>query len=212
MTDERFEEFLREAAREYHRPPDTPRGEMWEGIRRRVSRSAGRQPQGRAGRAPWIWWSAGIAAALVVGIAVGRFALRGEVGVETAAVAAADTSTPSSTAFRVAATEHLTQVETFLTLFQAEAHAGRADRATIRPAQDLLFTTQLLLDSPAAEDVQYRTLLEDVELVLAQIAQYSRGRAGDELEFIDRGIEQRGVLLKLQAAVSAGPAGAQGAL
>jgi hypothetical protein len=199
MTDERFEEFLREAAREYHRPPDTPRGEMWEGIRRRVSRSAGRQPQGRAGRAPWIWWSAGIAAALVVGIAVGRFALRGEVGVETAAVAAADTSTPSSTAFRVAATEHLTQVETFLTLFQAEAHAGRADRATIRPAQDLLFTTQLLL-------------LEDVELVLAQIAQYSRGRAGDELEFIDRGIEQRGVLLKLQAAVSAGPAGAQGAL
>ena len=29
MTDEKFEEFLKQAAQEYNVPPETPRAEMW---------------------------------------------------------------------------------------------------------------------------------------------------------------------------------------
>lgn len=212
MNDDRFEEFLHEAARAYHEPPETPKGEMWEGIQRSIGGSSDRLAHRRDRRATWMKWSVGLAAALVMGIAIGRMAPRTEPAVETAAMADGGRSSEPGTAFRVAVTEHLTQVETFLTLFRADARAGGADDATVRPVQDLLFTTQLLLDSRAAEDVQYRMLLEDIELVLAQIAQYSRGQPQDELEFIDRSIEQRSVLLKLQATVSAGPAGAQGVL
>lgn len=207
MRQDRFEEFLREAAPAYHEPPETPKGELWQGIERAIGGSNGQWARRRGRRATWIKWSVGLAAALVMGIGIGRMAPRTEQALDSAATSGVQRPHEPATAFRVAATEHLTQVETFLTIFRAEARAGRADDATVRPAQDLLFTTQLLLDSPAAEDVQYRMLLEDIELVLAQIAQYSRGQPEDELEFIDRSIEQRGVLLKLQATVLAGRQG-----
>jgi hypothetical protein len=216
MTDDRFERFLSEAGQDYHQPPETPKNVMWQRIETALDeRRMGAQTPDRLTihreRRPWIWWSAGLAAALVLGIAIGRFTPEGDAGgampgPERAAVPVA------TRAYQVATTEHLAQVETFLTVFQHEARAGRASEETTQPARDLLLTTQLLLDSPAAESIQFRTLLEDIEVVLAQVAQYGSGQPVDELGFIDRGMEQRSVLLKLQAVSSAGLAGAQGAL
>ncbi len=209
MTNERFNERIRRAVQDYHRPPPTPREEMWLAIEQGRERDAGHRAgdPGRVTRG--VWWMMGLAAALLLGIAIGRFALEGPT--VSRSVASVGEGMPASTeAYRVAAGEHLTQVETFLTVFRVEARAGRADEAAVSPARDLLVTTQLMLDSPAGDDVQLRTLLEDIELVLMQIALFSNQRGSGELELIDQGIEQRGVLLKLQTLSTAG--GMQGAL
>ncbi len=120
----------------------------------------------------------------------------------------------STVAHQVAAAEHLRRVETFLTVFRAEARAGRVRGDDyVVPARSLLTSTRLLRDTPATDDLTLRALLDDLEIVLAQIAQYTGDRA-DELAFIDQGIEQRSVLLKLRAtsAADARQVASQGAL
>ena len=66
-------------------------------------------------------------------------------------------------------------------------------------ARELLVTTRLMLDSPAREDAELRQLLEDLEFVLAQIAEYVEQRDGAELELIERDLQEQDVLLRLQA-------------
>ena len=86
----------------------------------------------------------------------------------------------NETAYRLAAVEHLGQSEAFLTLFRASVRTGSQERLASATARQLLATNRLLLDSPAAQDRKTRLLLEDLELVLAEIAQLSpeatRGR------------------------------------
>jgi hypothetical protein len=208
MTEERFQEFLRGAAQDYHRPPETPREEMWQAIqaerRERVEeleRQAWRWPH-RVARSPWVRWGVGIAAALVVGVAIGRFSERGQ-PVETAAAPSGRAAVEAGAArgaelaapYRWVATEHLGRVETFLTGFRVDARQGQ-------PVSDPTGSARL------------RNLLEDIELVLAQIAQFRGESDGEELDLIDDSIEQRSVLLRLQSVVSAqaARAGSQGVL
>jgi hypothetical protein len=227
MTEERFQEFLRGAAQDYHRPPETPREEMWQAIqaerRERVEeleRQAWRWPH-RVARSPWVRWGVGIAAALVVGVAIGRFSERGQ-PVETAAAPSGRAAVEAGAArgaelaapYRWVATEHLGRVETFLTGFRVDARQGQPVSDPTGSARQLLSSTRLLLDSPASDDPRLRNLLEDIELVLAQIAQFRGESDGEELDLIDDSIEQRSVLLRLQSVVSAqaARAGSQGVL
>jgi hypothetical protein len=69
-------------------------------------------------------------------------------------------------------------------------------------ASELLTDTRLLLSSPAAEDAATRTLLEDLELVLSQIAGIPEARAEQEVQLIQEGINQSDVLLRLHAATT----------
>src|SRR2546422_1014122 len=66
---------------------------------------------------------------------------------------------------------------------------------------------RLMLDSPAANDGRLKGLLEDLELVLAQIAQLPGGGGGDreDVQSINQGLDQRSVLLRLRTANPAGP-------
>lgn len=216
MNEEQMEQALREMAAAYHAPPETPKDEMWTRIEAARRGEAGRRRTTTVLHFP-VWRVAAAAAAvLVAGVAIGRFsAPDGDtVQVVTTGPPAVELAAESQVAFRVAASEHLNDVETFLTVFRAEARLGPVSEADyLRPARHLLFQTRMLQDSPIARDLALKTLLDDVELVLAQIAQYSDDRAGD-LEFIDQGIEQRGVMLKLRSAIPAGPpqVSAQGAL
>src|SRR5205809_7022671 len=73
MTDGRFEERLREAAQDYHRPPATPREELW---RRVAAARAARQRRVIVLR-PALRWAAGIAAVLALGVAIGRWSATG---------------------------------------------------------------------------------------------------------------------------------------
>jgi hypothetical protein len=70
----------------------------------------------------------------------------------------------------------------------------------------------LLLDSPAADDQSTRLLLQDLELVLAEIAQLSVSSESHERDLITQNLEQGGVLSRLRTAVPAGASPTRGAL
>jgi hypothetical protein len=99
-------------------------------------------------------------------------------------------------------------------MFRAEARGGRAGEQVSSTARTLLATNRLLLDSPVGTtDLKMRRLLEDLDLVLAQIAQLSAERGMDPTDLIIRALEDNGVLMRLRSAMPAGSvAGTQGAL
>ena len=201
MTHDRFEERLRDAARDYHSPPATPRDAMWAVIAAR--RAAERTRVVR----PWLRWGVGVAAVLLLGIGIGRFSARGD---RPTAVVADVAVAQGDGMYRLAATQYLSRTEAFLTGFRADAQRGQLDSGYTASARELLTATRLILDSPAGQDARLRALLEDLELVLAQIARYDRG---EEVQYIDQGLDQRGVLLRLRAEIPAGSGiSAQGAL
>lgn len=212
MNDDRFEERLREAARDYHEPPETPRDEMWDAIaaerRRRVAtRVLVLRPAWR--------WGLGMAAVLLVGIAIGRL-----LGPRSTVVTTTRPDIPapvgSSVAYSVAAAQYLNRTETLLTGFRADARSGRVDTLFVEQARELLTSTRLLLQSPAGQDPHLRALLEDLELVLAQIALLPGDRRDTlDVDLITQGMDQQSVLTRLRTAIPAGPASAprtQGAL
>jgi hypothetical protein len=200
MTDDRLDERLQHAVRDYHTPPATPRDEMWAAIAARRSRERPRVVR------PWMGWGIGIAAVLLLGIGIGRLTAPNGNGTPGGG-AGADAANGSG--YRVAATQYLSRTEAFLTGFRADAGSGQLETGFRASARELLTATRLLLDSPAGQDARLRSLLEDLELVLAQIAHYE---SGEDVQFIDQGLDQRGVLLRLRAEIPAGPSGAQGAL
>jgi hypothetical protein len=204
--DERMDAAIREQAEAYHRPPPTPRAELWARIEaERAARRA--RPIPVPGRVRWTVWAVGIAATLAIGVALGRLTAPEPDG---PGVAARPESTGPNglgdalpAAYRMAASEHLSRVETFLTVFSGEVESGRVGEADLEmPARQLLRRTRLLRESPAAtDDVILRALLDDVEFVLLQIASFAQVGDERELGFVEQGLNQRSVLLRLRSAV-----------
>jgi hypothetical protein len=120
---------------------------------------------------------------------------------------------PSSAnmAYRLAVVEHLAGTEAMLSSFRAAAKRGEVDAQITNWARNLLTTTRLLQASAAQEDPTMKRLLDDLELVLVQIAQYTSAspHRAEELELIEHSIERRGVIGKLHTTIPArlGPAG-----
>jgi len=110
--------------------------------------------------------------------------------------------------YRLAARQTLVQAEALLTAYRAD-DASQRDQESMqqagRWARDVLTSTRLLLDSPAAKDPQFRALFTDLELVLAQIVQLSGAplQAGDR-ELIERAMRDRDLLPRLRSAIPAG--------
>jgi hypothetical protein len=100
----------------------------------------------------------------------------------------------------VATRRHLGRSESFLTSVRAELDAGDADAEVGPWARSLLVRTRLLLDSPAASDVETRRLLEDLELMLAQIAIAAEARDPEETRILDRGLDGGNLLYRLRSA------------
>lgn len=200
MTDDAFDETIRGAARGYHHPPPTPREEMWAAIeadRREARRFT-------PGYGSWAGWAVGIAAVLMMGIGLGRLSVRPAAGPRIAATAATAPER-EETAYRLAATQHLGRAEVLLTDFRAEARSGEVDARVGALARELLSNTRLLLDSPAGVDPKLRKVLEDLELVLAQLSQLpadesTRG-AKQEVQMVNDAIDQARVLPKLRSAI-----------
>jgi hypothetical protein len=226
MMDDRLDDQLRDAARDYNEPPETPREEMWAAIQaERAGIKEAETTENDLSVLPIrrfrhfrrftvrpLAWGAGIAALLALGIGLGRLSVH-RPGTTPAPVAvAAVAPRVSSTAYHLATTEHLSQSETFLTLFKASVRGQGDERLASATARQLLATNRLLLDSPAASDTRTRLLLQDLELVLAEIAQLSSQPRSRDLQLITEGMEQGGVLSRLRTAVPAGTSATQGAL
>jgi hypothetical protein len=226
MLDDRFDDQLRDSARDYNTPPATPREEMWaviraertEGVAAEKAEEKEAEPQKGQGRIlPFRSFRpyrlpAGIAALLALGIGLGRLSAP---GTGPAAPVVATSVTPPRTgevAYRIATTEHLGQSEAFLTLFRASVRRGGDEQLASATARQLLATNRLLLDSPAASDARTRLLLQDLELVLAEIAQLAPRPSSPDLDLITEGLERGGVMSRLRTAVPSGASPTQGVL
>ncbi len=221
MSDERDEgiERVRELLREgYHAPPPTPRDEMWAAIEARLAPrdgeassldAAGGSPDVRRAlrrrRHRPVGWAVAAAALLVAGIGIGRWSTRTEPDATVAA-----SREPDDAVLRAAALDHLGQTESLLTLVRADGRRGRLEAGTGAWARMLLTQTRLLLDSKENEDPAMRGLLEDLELVLAQIVGVSEAQSHDgdraraELNMALQGLEEGDVLPRIRAVVPPG--------
>ena len=105
-----------------------------------------------------------------------------------------------ATPYRVAAMQHLVTTEALLVSLRSDVRAGRKDTMIATWAGQLLGTTRMLMDSPAGRDPQLKQLLEDLELVLAQISRLpgAQGEAAD-LGLIDDAVRHRQIMTRLRA-------------
>jgi hypothetical protein len=200
----KFEQWLQDAAKTYHAPRPTPRDEMWARIEAERAERARRSARRVIELRPWMRGALAAAAVLVLGIGIGRWMAHQET-VRRGGTSVASADTDRDVIYQVAATQYLSRTETFLTGFRADLRAGRVDTRFTGQARDLLTTTRLLLDSPAADDPRMRALLEELELVLAQISQLEAGRDRRNADLITQDMDQSSVLPKLRSAIPAGP-------
>jgi hypothetical protein len=109
-----------------------------------------------------------------------------------------------ATAYDLALSQHLGQSEAFLTLFRSSVRSGRIDPVAFASARQLLSTNRLLLDSRAGADPASRQLLQDLELVLAQIAQLRTSGDSSDVHIVTEDMDRGDVLPRLRTAVPAG--------
>jgi hypothetical protein len=206
MDEKRFDEMLRDLPRSFNPPDQPPLDDMWGVIEDAhfnapASVSSSR---GMTSRAPWL----AAAAALVIGIGIGRYIPSSAKTndspptpmVASAGQPASDTSAVVD-AYRDQTSHYLGQAAALLISLPAKDASGRADAAFAGKAAELLVTTRLLMDSPAAQDPKLRSLLEDLELVLVQIARLRGERSRGDLDLIHQAVEQGDVLSRLNSAV-----------
>ena len=208
-----FDAWIRQAAPTLNAPNATPRLEMWSAIQA-ARRSAGAPPRRHPSRDRWFLISA-IAAALLVGVAIDRVALRSMDG-PSAPVATTVPETPvdsndPSRLYRMAAAQTLTQAEALLPAFRASGAPQRTPGGMQQLGiwgRQVLGSTRLLIDSPAGQDPQLRTLLEDLELVLVQIVQLSGGELSPtDRELVEGALDNSDLLPRIRTVVPAGVPG-----
>ena len=216
-----LEDEMREAVRGYRVPPEPPLDEMWARIERAhfVDRSRNASRLRR-----WIVPAIGMAAGLLVGMGIGRYGMLTQVlntnARETATTQASsqrESSVPSGISARTAAltgdsyeggpyeavaTAYFGEAAALLRSLPTDANKAGANARFVSEAGELLATTRLLLDSPAAGDPELRSLLDDLELVLAQIARLRTTRGEIELDLITGALEQSDVIPRLHSAVA----------
>lgn len=92
-----------------------------------------------------------------------------------------------------------------ITAFRGAARSGEVDPQMAKWSRDLLGETRMLEGSAPPNDVEMKRLLEDLELVLAQIVQYTNHgtHSADDLDLIERSIKHRAVMNNMRT-MSAG--------
>ncbi len=211
MSEGDMDDLSRLLREEYNPPPEVPRDEMWTAIQGGLEpRIPGVVSLDEARRRRWAalrraaGWAAGVAAVLVMGVAIGRMTAPA-VGPVAEVPLGSDASI-----LRVAAVQHLGRSEALLRMVRADAQRGRLDPMVSTWARGLLTETRLLLDSSENQDPAMRELLEDLELVLMQIVGVSAvpgeddSRAREELSLALKGLERRDVLPRIQAVMPSG--------
>lgn len=210
MDESRTDDVIRDLPRTFHSPPNPPLDEMWAVIED-AHFNAPRATSGTArfsARAPWL----AAAAALVIGIGIGRYLPLGKAaaGDSASSAVASTAASPQGTdtsavadAYRDQTNRYLGQAAALLISLPAKEANGATDAAFATKATDLLVTTRLLIDSPAAtQDPKLRSLLEDLELVLVQIARLRTEKNRADLDLIHQAVEQGDVLSRLNSAVA----------
>ena len=171
-----------------------PLDAMWMNIEQRTSLGA---PKVLGRR--WMTW-VGMAATLVLGFALGRIPF----GPRAPSVSGATVAATATRAVTVAQPyEHTTadllgETAVLLAALPSGSTEVANDRRLAREAAQLLVTTRLLLDSQASSDPRLRTLLEDLELVLAQIARMRASDNTNDIELITEALHERELVPRIR--------------
>lgn len=194
MTDEKFAEFLKGALDDLDPVPMVPREEMWARIQ--AQRSFQTQVPARRSH-NWLAWGVGLAAMLALGVGLGRYTITHSGKPASQPVASAP-AVANQAAYHVVLAQYMSSAEALLTSYRTQPQ-GTVDPQIAQWAADMLTNTRMLLDSPAGRDTKTEALLQDLELILAQIAQLS---APSQLEqdLIQDGINKTAVLPRIRAA------------
>jgi hypothetical protein len=204
--DEKFDDFLRQAARDYNAPV-TPRADaLWTAIEPEVARAIA--PKRSSIRSFTFRVGAAIAATLVVGVAVGRWTSRLTVAPPPATASATQDSTSSSGYARAVTMEHFAEAEVFLTSVRSELKAGLPDADRAERSRDLLVRTRVLLGASQHRSPEVARLLEDLELLLAEIAALPSSSSSLDQEILDESMRDGNVIPRIRATLPARPAGA----
>jgi len=204
MDDKRFDDVIRNLPDDF-KVPDPPLEEMWRVIESAHFDNHAGGSSGWTRTAPWL----AAAATLLIGIGIGRYFPSTKAGVTSQSPTASASSTVPITetsavadAYRDQTNQYLGQAAALLISLPAKDGSQKANATFANKAADLLVTTRLLIDSPAAtQDPKLRSLLEDLELVLVQIARLRGERNKGDLDLIHQAVEQGDVLSRLNSAV-----------
>jgi hypothetical protein len=207
MDEKRFDEVLRDLPRSFNPPDQPPLGDMWAVIEDAHfnAPALASSPPRTMSRAPWL----AAAAALVIGVGIGHYIPGPTKATDTPAppLATASRNQPASDpsavvdAYRDQTSHYLGQAAALLISLPTKDASGKTDASFAGKAAELLVTTRLLMDSPAAQDPKLRSLLEDLELVLVQIARLRGERTKGDLDLIHQAVDQGDVLSRLNSAV-----------
>ncbi len=95
---------------------------------------------------------------------------------------------------------HLDRAHTLLVAFRTDIGTDESQQDLARWARELLVETRARLATPAAEGQRERALLQDLELVLVQIARLGPDAPDFERELAREGVERQGTLMRLRSA------------
>jgi hypothetical protein len=205
---------ISEMARRHNEPPEVPRDRMWARIdASRADRRNVVQPDFSRRRSPAfriMRFGAAMAAVLVLGILIGRMTQETEllpVG-DSAPVVVIQDNTPADGNLRrdvyaMATRDLFGRADFLLTDFKVRS-CGQSDMSEVPDwAGGMLVQTRLLMGTPAADDLEMNNLLEELELVLAQIMGLSKDNCAQDMAWIRQGLSERSTIDRLRT-VSAG--------
>ena len=109
--------------------------------------------------------------------------------------------------YNVAMVKHLADAEVLLTSFSVGSRDAAMNAQFAGWAKGLLSNTRLLLDSPAGDDPRRAKLLQDLEMVLAQIVQLAPDAKAEDRQLIEGSIQQGHVMTRLRTAIPADSTG-----
>lgn len=201
MDDKKLDDLLNDAVRSYRPPPDAPLDAIWARVEAEAFAPA------PARRAPsWRAFAGAIAATLVFGVLVGRATAGRDLAAPAAVTAARTparlTSGAAADPYERTTQEFLGRTAVLLAALPTRGQPGTNDAQLADQARTLLGTTRLLLDSPVAQEQRMKDLLQDLELVLAQVARLQSQHPGQALTLINEALEERDVVPRIRSAVA----------
>ena len=209
--DSKFERYLQREVKDYRADEPAPADAMWSRIEGDVDRAL--RPTKRRGfpvRRGWLFTAAAVAASLIIGVAVGRWSgnvpASPKVGAPSAALAADDSARIADHA-RAATFAHLGEAEVFLTAVRADLRARRPDSELGDRTRELLARTRLLLDAQGGHSPQTGALLQDLELLLAEISALAASRRSVDLNLLNESMRQDDLLPRIRSTLPAPSAG-----
>lgn len=152
-----------------------------------------------------------LAATLVVGFGLGQvvpplFRSNRPAGAGlTAGRATPQLSASQDAPFVGVATDYLERVTALLVTLASESRGGMPVEYSANQARELLATTRLLMDAPQPIEPRLTGLLEDLELVLAQIVQLPARPNAPDVYLIDQALDQRAVIPRLRVFLAEAP-------